>query len=350
MKNSDVLVAKKTATVGKGEINQAEGSTTREARDLAIRYKRQRAATEALHLLARKEKIVLVKDSVAELYQIPIWDKGVKQYLYVYAIVSLDQSKLLYYDMATGGAYVNPFNRAKLDVPAVVTAMYKSGNGFVEMGIDLGVAPDGSPSSVPANFNFGVWYVLEIMSDGHFFYVQREFTAKLRQCADEQEVDYHVHCRDKLSSRAKICTVNDKTCWSLVGQYHGTNKVCYVVYDPESDEFTITSEVPKLWIMQQRVAFRKIREFAKAKGLTIYGKPYLASDDEYERDVWAVNADKGVVVCSIQEGLVYATDYEKLSGVTVHQMACNESFEYEVCGMKIQPTPWIEAEIINCRR
>ena len=175
----------------------------RTERELAIRFKRQRAATETLHKLARAKGIQLETDAIAKPYRVVFdEDAHTRKGFYEYVIVSADKSKLLTFNMISGQERILTNDGSiVLSGFSPLDLMSRGLTPLVSMAISEEMPSYGG--SVQVGFVFDQWFVLEILSDGHYFYEQRAMTEKLRKFADENGLGYHIHCRDKLASRAK---------------------------------------------------------------------------------------------------------------------------------------------------
>lgn len=328
----------KTNAIALSELNQSQ---MRDAAELAIRFKRQRAATEELHKLAREKGVRIVIDAIAQPSRVSWVDKWLRVYYNMYVIRSADEKTLFGYDMTDGHIFI----LSAQDV--VVTPLEGLGGlSYVEVAeLDMGIPqierPDGSASPcVHTKFRFGNWYVLEILQDGHFFYAQREMTRKLRAYADAHGLNYHVHLKDKLASRAKLATVDDKTYWSLRCEDHSTGAVCYVLYDG-SDSFVITTEAPKIWVLQQRNAWKKLKGFVKEGKYVLRGtRPFLAQGNGHT--VWALPVEGGgYAVCRVRTG---ETSFAaEISDSLVGKMN-GAPLDCVVCGLNVRATCWFEAE------
>ena len=329
----------KTNAIAFSELNQSQ---VRDAAELAIRFKRQRAATEELHKLAREKGVRIVIDAIAQPSRVSWVDKWLRVYYNMYTIFSEDKKTVFGYDMTNGRVFI-------LSSQDVVVNPLKDLGGLsyvtvaeVDMGIPQLERPDGSASPCThIKFRFGNWYVLEILQDGHFFYAQREKTAKLRQYADEHGLNYHVHLKDKLASRAKLATVDGKTYWSLRCEEHSTGAVCYVLYDDESDSFVVTAEAPQIWVLQQRNAWKKLKAFVKENKYELAAtRPFLAQGNGHT--VWALPVeDGGYVVCRVRTG---ETSFAAEIADSLADKMNGAPLDCKVCGLDVKATCWFEAE------
>lgn len=318
-------------------------SQVRDSIELSIRFKRQRAATEALHKLAREKGVELVIDAIAQPCQVSWVEGWLRIYYKLYVIISKDTKTIFGYDVTDGHIFVLDNKDIRVEPIEQLKHIPYQGFAMVELGIPQLENPDGSSSPcIRAPFKFGAWYVLEILQDGHFFYVQREKTAKLRQYADENGLDYHVHFKDKLASRAKLATVNGKSYWSLRCEEHVTGKVCYVLYDESEDTFVVTENAPQVWVLQQRNAWKKLNAHAKSRGdVLAYPRPYLAKVNG--EDVWAVPLmSKGYLVCTVKTA--ETSQVEQVSDNLAAKMD-GSPLQISVCGLDVTATCWLEAEL-----
>ena len=93
----------KTNEIALGTLKQGQ---VRDSIELAIRFKRQRAATEALHMLAREKGVKLVIDAIAQPCQVSWIEGWLRVYYNLYVIFSKDEKKLFGYDMTDGHIFV----------------------------------------------------------------------------------------------------------------------------------------------------------------------------------------------------------------------------------------------------
>ena len=315
----------------------------RDSIELSIRFKRQRAATEALHKLAREKGVELVIDAIAQPCQVSWMEGWLRIYYKLYVIISKDTKTIFGFDMTDGHIFVLDNKDIRVEPIEQLKHIPYQGFAKVELGIPQLENPDGSSSPcIRAPFKFGAWYVLEILQNGHFFYVQREKTAKLRQYADENGLDYHVHFKDKLASRAKLATVDGKLYWSLRCEEHATGKVCYVLYDEDVDTFVVTEKAPQVWVLQQRNAWKKLNAYAKSHGDALaYPRPYLAKVNG--EDVWAVPLmSKGYLVCTVSTA--ETSRVEQVSDSLAAKMD-GSPLQISVGGLDVTATCWLEAEL-----
>lgn len=314
----------------------------RTERELAIRFKRQRSATESLHKLARAKGIKLETDAIAQPYRVVLdVDSRTRKGFYEYVIVSHDGSKLLMFNMISGEErIVEADSSIELDGFPALEALQRGLLGTVSMALSEELPTLGGARLV--DFNFDRWFVLEILSDGHYFYEQREMTMKLRAYADEHGLSYHIHCRDKLASRAKLAEFEGSTYWSLRCEDEG-NKVCYVLYNP-TDEISVTAKRPQVWILQQRIAASKIESVAKKLGVQANHRPILAYCDG--SPVWASYVSIGqkdkFFVCPIDGSEVRQVEYGALANP---QNMKADKFQLDVYGRVMYAKQWLEAEL-----
>ena len=332
----------KTNEIALGTLKQSQ---VRDSIELAIRFKRQRAATEALHKLAREKGVKLVIDVIAQPCQVSWIEGWLRVYYNLYVIFSKDEKKLFGYDMTDGHIFVLDNKDIRVEPLQSLKNLPYRGFAKVELGIPQLEKPDGTSSPcIRVPFRFGAWYVLEILQNGHFFYAQREKTAKLRQYADEHELDYHVHFKDKLASRAKLATVDGKTYWSLRCEAHATGTVCYVLYDEETDSFTVTGNAPQIWVLQQRNAWKKMKAFAKERNYELAEtRSFLAQGNGHT--VWALPvAYGGYVICRVRTGETAFVD--EVTNSLAGKMD-GSPLDCVVCGLDVKATCWLEAEFVK---
>ena len=312
----------------------------RTERELAIRFKRQRAATETLHKLARANGIQLETDAIAVPYRV-VFDEDARNRkgFYEYVIVSRDKSKLLTFNMISGQERILE-NDGSIDLSSFhpLELMERGLTPLVSMALSEELPSYGSP--VQVGFVFNPWFVLEILSDGHYFYEQRAMTEKLRKFADENGLSYHIHCRDKLASRAKLADVDGKTCWSL--RCEKDDVVYYVICD-ENGNISTTNKHPQVWVLQQRVAALKIAAFAKKEGVRLANHPLLAYHNE--QPVWAIyaqlNGKDRFIICPIDGSDVEVVEYGALQAVANMKQ---DKFLFKVFGKDMYAKQWLEAE------
>ena len=312
----------------------------RTEKELAIRFKRQRAATETLHKLARAKGIQLETDAIAKPYRVVFdEDAHTRKGFYEYVIVSADKSKLLTFNMISGQERILTNDGSiVLSGFSPLDLMSRGLTPLVSMAISEEMPSYGG--SVQVGFVFDQWFVLEILSDGHYFYEQRAMTEKLRKFADENGLGYHIHCRDKLASRAKLADVDGKTCWSL--RCEKNEGVYYVICDMDGN-IAITTEHPRVWVLQQRVAAVKIASFAKKDGIQVNNRPLLAYVDNLP--VWAVytqvNGKDSFVICPIDGSEVKVVPYKALKSIADMKQ---DKFLFNVFGKDMYAKQWLEAE------
>lgn len=319
-------------------------------RELAIRFKRQRAATEALHKLARAKGIDLETDAIAQPHRVVMdVDRRTRKGFYEYVIVSRDGKKLLTFNMISGEERVlDNDSSIVLDVFRPAEMIERHLDGVLAMALSEEVVANRASKLV--DFRFDRWFVLEILQDGHFFYVQREMTQKLRAYADEHGLSYHIHCRDRLASRAKLAGVG-AVYWSLRCEDPSEgNRVYYVLYDPKTEAFVVAATRPQVWVLQQRVAASKIETAAKKLAISTVSRPLLAY--YAGRPVWAsyvsVNDKDKFLVCPIDGQEVHEIGYSELTRV---QDMKKDKFKFDVLGFEMYAKQWLEAEFaVNTHR
>ena len=327
-------------------VNALKQSQIRDVIEMSVRNKRQRLATEELHKLARAEKTEIVIDAIAQPAQVS-WSEGwYREYHNMYVIFSKDGTIVFGFDMTNGRMLkmkTADFLDLKVEKMDKLTKNINKVPVFLEMGIPEMENPDGSSAKCARlNYKFGAWYVLEILENGHFFYVQRGMTAKLQEYADEAGLLYSTNQEDKFTSRAKLATVEGKNYWSLRCEREGA--VCFVLYDEENAQFDVTDVAPKIWVLQQRVAQKLIKHHAKANKLALQDMlPYVAMGNGH--NVWAVPlVSGGYLVCRIRTGEVSFA--EKVSSSLKGKMT-GEPFDCTLCGFDFKATAWCEAEYVQ---
>ena len=317
-------------------------SKMRDVVEMTIRHKRQRNATEVLHQLAREKNVKIVIDAVAQPAQVSWYEGWLRVYHNLYVIFSEDMKKVFGYDMTDGRTMVLEADVVKIELmQRLISSAYKQ-PVIMEMGIPVMENPDGtSGKCIRLDYKFGAWYVLEILENGHFFYVQRGMTAKLRAYADERGLRYCTNSEDKFASRAKLATVDGKNYWSLRCE-GDAGKVFFILYDEETDAFKVTDVAPKIWVLQQRNALKKMKTFAKSHKMVMNGTlPFIASAGGHS--AWVMPLVKGgYLACRVRTGEVsYQTE---LSDSLKLQMRNGEQFVCSLCGFDFAATAWYEAE------
>ena len=325
------------------KVSALKQSQVRDVIEMSVRNKRQRLATEELHKLARKEKVESVIDAIAQPAQVSWIEGWYREYHNMYVIFSKDGTIVFGYDMTCGRML--KMKAADLKVEMMDRLIKNTSNMPVclEMGIPEMENPDGSSAKCARlNYRFGAWYVLEILENGHFFYVQRKMTAKLQEYADEAGLLYSTDQENKFTSRAKMATVDGHNFWSLRCA-SAEGKTCFVLYDEENGQFDVTDVAPKIWVLQQRVALKLILRHAKANKLALMDVlPYVAMGNGY--NVWAVPlVSGGYLVCRIRTGEVSFA--ESISGSLKGDMD-GKPFACTLCGFEFMATPWYEAEYV----
>jgi hypothetical protein len=327
-------------------VNALKQSQIRDIIEMSVRNKRQRLATEELHKLARKENVEIVIDAVAQPAQVSWKEDWYREYHNMYVIFSKDGTIVFGFDM-TNGRMLKMKTADYLDLKVEkMTNLIGNANKvpvFLEMGIPEMENPDGSSAKCARlNYKFGAWYVLEILENGHFFYVQRKMTAKLQEYADEIGLLYSTEQDDKFTSRAKLATVDGKNYWSLRCERDG--KPCFLLLSEDETQFTVTEVAPKIWVLQQPVALKLVTRHAKANNLAVQKVlPYVAMGNGH--NVWAVPlVSGGYLVCRIRTGEVSFA--ENVTDSLKGKMT-GEAFDCTLCGFEFRPTAWYEAEYVQ---
>lgn len=327
--------------------NALKQSQIRDIIEMSVRNKRQRLATEELHKLARKEAVEIVIDAIAQPAQVSWKEVWYREYHNMYVIFSKDGTIVFGYDMTCGRMLkmkTSDYCDLKVEMRDCLIKNTYNTPVFLEMGIPEMENPDGSSAKCARlNYKFGAWYVLEILDNGHFFYVQRDITALLRQEADEFGLLYSTDQEDKFASRAKLVTVDGENFWSLRCK-NAEGKTCFVLYDEAGAQFTVTDVAPKVWVLQQRVALKLIRRYAKANKLAVMDMlPYIAMGNGH--NVWALPlVSGGYLVCRIRTGEVSFA--EKVSDSLKSKMN-GKAFDCTLCGFDFKATAWCEAEYVQ---
>ena len=340
-------------------VNALKQSQMRDIIEMSVRSKRQRLASEELHKLARKENVEIVIDAVAQPAQVS-WREGFgREYHYMYVIHALNGKIVFGFDMVCGRmlkmekAHFEELRIEEMDnlMDKIKRRMKGEDNEHDELGVcvEMGIPemenPDGSSARCTRlNYKFWSWYVLEILDNGHFFYVQRKMTAKLQEYADEAGLLYSTEQDNKFTSRAKLATVEGKNYWSLRCA-SAEGKTCFVLYDEENNQFEVTEVAPKIWVLQQRVALSLIMRYAKANKLVVAKRklPYVAMGNGH--NVWVVPLESGgFLVCRIRTGEVSFA--EKVTDSLEGKMK-GDAFDCTLCGFDFRPTAWYEAEYVQ---
>ncbi len=307
-----------------------EQKTTRRGMEEASHVKRQRVATEKLHYLAAAENIPICVGAVAEPRRLSMdMGHGMRKGFFVYVIPSTDRTSLLVYDLITGEVHVYPYDADKqLSSLPVIDRMQWAG-------------PDSNHVFFDGYYRPIRWYVLEpYLVSGDLFDAQRKRTKLLQKFATEAGIEYSD------DHRAKLAEVDGQTCWSL---YIQDNK--YVICYLDGETFDVVDKA-SVWVLQQRVADRKIRDYAKKWHLKAApSRPLMAVYKGgaswvlfYEKD-----GKEGFIICPIRpdfplthvsyrdKDLVFWGDFSKYQEKSA-------AFDYEIGGLYFRGVSWLEFE------
>lgn len=306
---------------------------TRRSLEETSHVKRQRVATEALYYAAANNNIPICTGAIAEPRRLTMdMGHGMRQGFWVYQIPSSDRTSLLTFDMVTGEVHIFPYDADKQMTELPVVQRMPLAN------------PETNCALFDGYFRPRRWYVLEpYLVAGDLFDAQRKRTKLLQKFADEAGIEYTD------DHRAKLAEVGGQTCWSL---YIRDNK--YVVCYLDGETFEVVDKA-SVWVLQQRVADRKIRDYAKKWHLkSSESKPLIA---KYKGvDSWVLfctkDGQEGFIVCPIRpecsmthvayndKDLVFWSDFSKYQ-----EKSC--SFSYEIGELYFRGVSWLEFEAMD---
>lgn len=322
---------------------------------IAERRLRQRVATENLHELAAQQGIQIPDNAVAQASRVSMeFEHGMFGGKFMYTIEANDGKHVLCWDMVDDDKKVLSLQHVAVE-PMAALKNYERGV-FAQTKI-------GTRNWVPT-----MWYVLEpMLVSGDLFDAQRKRTKLLANVAKEANLAFSSF------DRAKLAQVDGEPRWSLrcdvpkklQEEELFENDVVYstVLMDGETFEFSDNSD---LWVLQQRVAARKIMKYAVAAGYLIAdgSKPFLCKVGG--ADVWAqycINnrGKEAFVLCEVIGGKTYMKSfgsfifdyqypaYDAGAGVkndkTAQDLQKNcIQFDYQIGDLQFRAVCWTEFE------
>ena len=335
-------------------VKSLNPQVTRELR-IAEKRLRQRVATENLHELAAQQGIQIPDNAVAQASRVNMeFEHGMFGGKFMYTIDANDGKSVLCWDMVNDDKRVLSLEHVSVKPLA---ALEKHKRGLSSQ------TKIGNYTWIPT-----MWYVLEpMLISGDLFDAQRKRTKLLANVAKEAKLAFSSF------DRAKLAQVDGEPRWSLrcdvpkklQEEELFENDVVYstVLMDGETFEFAYNSE---LWVLQQRVAARKIMQCAAGGGYFIADdtKPFLCKVDGV--DVWiqyCVNnrGKDAFVLCEVIGGKTYMKSfgsfvfdyqypaYDGVNGIKNDKAAQDLQkegiqFDYEIGGLQFRAVCWTEFE------
>lgn len=310
----------------------------REAKELSVRNKRQRAATEKLYELAAENNIDLLENVIAQPSNVSMFlDNKTRGNKYMYVIPAADNSVWLVYDMIDANARILPNDGSIVVKPA----------DFVNA-LDRGLQ---ATTSMDGFFEIRHWMVLETLVGDDLFKAQHEVTQDLSIFAEYEQLILQPN------SRAKLASYQGDVVWSLRCEERTADdnggdelKECFAIFYAGEDgfNFDIVYEGVNVWILQQRVADRMIKRFAAENKLHCESISLLAKCKSAE--VWAAYEQKngGFVVVDIANREVSLVPYGDVSfnQEQVGKQRAHQQFEMKIKGICLRAMPWLEFNII----
>lgn len=311
----------------------------REAKELAIRNKRQRTATEKLYDLAAESGIELALDAIAEPSNVTMdFSPKLRGNVYMYTIPAADNTCWLVMDM----------------ISAEVKKLPNDGSIVVKPMCIVDLLARSLPATIQMDYLFEAdrWLILETICEEKLFVAQREKTARMKIFADFEQLN----CLE--NARAKMASYQGKTVWSLRceeltvdGDGKDVITVCYIISYKDSDGCDVVDIVDdnvKAFVLQQRVAARLIYQYADANGFRLYGKPWLARVDDDA--VWALYSGKeSFVIVNIATAEVSEVAYREVvfdEHASRGQKKENPFF-FEVAGQVFSAISWLEFTVVK---
>lgn len=335
-------------------VKSLNPQVTRELR-IAEKRLRQRVATENLHELAAQQGIQIPDNAVAQASRVNMeFEHGMFGGKFMYTIEANDGKSVLCWDMVNDDKRVLSLEHVSVKP---LSALEKHKRGLSSR------TRIGDYIWVPT-----MWYVLEpMLVSGDLFDAQRKRTKLLANEARGAKLAFSSF------DRAKLAQVDGEPRWSLrcdvpkklQEEELFENDVVYstVLMDGETFEFAYNSE---LWVLQQRVAARKIMRCATAEGYLIADdtKPFLCKVDGI--DVWiqyCVNnrGKEAFVLCEVVGGKTYMRPfgsfifdyqypaYDTGAGVKNDKAAQDLQkkcipFDYQIGDLQFRAVCWTEFE------
>lgn len=333
------------------------------AQERSVKIKRQRYATRKIREYAIEKGIELPLRAIAEPCRLDMaLDKTHRGGMYVYSILSADEKLVLCWDMVQAeddpnSSLVRVRGQKNVFVlPNDGKTPEEGGNVFSELSAIDHMRRGLKKTVINMDYPFRISrasYILETMP---------MFEAQQKRAEELEGYAYFEKGLDLIDGvKPKIATYNGKMVWSLRCSVVGKpNEIVFAITDRNSSFYDVVDNCTP-WILQQRVAVRKIRSFIISEGF--YGNDAKAREyvkklpmtpllGEYgEETVWAWYHPKreNFVICPVKGSDCQEIPYRALSvskGYSDKQKE-NQTFEVLVGDHHFTATNWLEFEIAS---